>query len=148
MKRTPRERARYLWRWSLSVALAAIAVTVVSGLVPSGAFALSIAAAALFIAAILVGAIAANSTTKKPELVWIVAGLLVFWVANSALYLHLIVEANSLVGTVPPQSVIDLLGTLFIAGTTALIAAAILTVAGWVLRPGRWLASHGPSGQS
>jgi len=148
MKRTPRERARYLWRWSLGAALAAIVVTILSGLLPAGAFVLSIAAAALFVVAILVGAVAANSTTRRPELVWIVAGLLVFWVANSALYLHLIVEANTMVGTVPPQAVIDLLGTLFVAGTTALIAAAILTVAGWLVRPGRWLASHGPSGQS
>jgi len=148
MKRTPRERAGYLWRWSIGTAVAAVVVAVVSGFLPAGAFALSIAAAALFVAAILVGAVAAGSTTKKPELVWTVAGLLVFWVANSALYLHLVVEANTMVGTVPPQSVIDLLGTLFVAGTTALIAAGILAVTGWVLRPGRWLASHGPSGQS
>jgi hypothetical protein len=53
-----------------------------------------------------------------------------------------------MVGTVPPQSVIDLLGALFVAGTAALVVAAVLTVAGWVIRPGRWLASHGPSGQS
>ena len=148
MKRTPRERARYLWRWSIGVALAAVVVTVLSAVLPAGAFALSIAAAALFVTAVLVGAVAANSTTNKPELVWIVAGFLVFWVANTALYLHLVVEANTMVGTVPPQSVIDLLGTLFVAGSASLIAAIILTVAGWVLRPGRWLASHGPSGQS
>jgi hypothetical protein len=148
MKRTPRERARYLWRWSLAAALAAVVVTVASALLPVVAFVLSVVAAALFVAAILVGAIAANCTTRTPELVWIVAGILVFWVANSALYLHLVVEANTMVGTVPPQSVIDLLGTLFVTGTGALIAAAVLTAAGWLLRPGRWLASHGPSGQS
>ena len=121
---------------------------VVSGFLPAGAFVLSVVAAALFVAAILVGAVAANSTTKAPELVWIVAGILVFWVVNSAIYLHLIVQANTMVGTVPPQSVIDLLSTLFVAGTGALVVAGILAVAGWVVRPGRWLASHGPSGQS
>ena len=148
MKPTPRERASRLWRWSLGAALAAVVVMVSSALLPAAAFALSVVAAALFVAAILVGAIAANSTTRTPELVWIVAGILVFWVANTALYLHLVVEANSLVASVPPQCVIDLLRTLFVAGTSALVVAAILIVAGWVVRPGRWLASHGPSGQS
>ena len=148
MKRNPRERARYLWRWSLGTGVAAIAVLASSALLPAAAFALSVAGAALLVAAILIGAVAANSTTRTPELVWTIAGILVFWVANSALYLHLVVEANSMVGTVPPQSVIDLLGALFVAGTAALVVAAVLTVAGWVVRPGRWLASHGPSGQS
>jgi len=148
MKRTPRERARYLWRWSLGTAAVGLVVGVMSGFLPAGAFVLSVVAAALFVAAILVGAMAANGTTKAPELVWIVAGILVFWVVNSAIYLHLIVQANTMVGTVPPQSVIDLLSTLFVAGTGALVVAGILTVAGWVVRPGRWLASHGPSGQS
>jgi hypothetical protein len=77
-----------------------------------------------------------------------VTGILVFWIANSALYLHLVVEANSLVGTVPPQEAIDLLRTLFTAGTIALIATVVLAVGGWVLRPGRWSSLHGPSGQS
>jgi hypothetical protein len=148
LKRTPRERARQLWRWSGGAVLAGVVVTVLSALLPAGAFALSIAAATLFVTAILIGAIAASSTTRTPELVWIVAGILVFWVANSALYLHLVVEANSLVATVPPQAVIDLLSTLFVAGTAALVVAGVLAVAGWVVRPGRWLASHGPSGQS
>lgn len=148
IKRTPRERARALWRWALAAAVAALVVAVVSGFLPAGSFVLSIVAAGLFVAGILTGAIAANLTARKPELVWIVAGILVFWVANSALYLHLIVEANTMVGTVPPQSVIDLLSTLFAAGTGALVVAGILAVVGWVLRPGRWLASHGPEGQS
>ena len=148
MGRTPRERAARLWRWCLAAVLAGVVVAVVSGFLPAGAFVLSIVAAALFVAAVLVGAIAENQTTRRPELTWIVAGILVFWVANSALYLHLVVEANSLVGTVPPQEAIDLLGTLFAAGTTALVAAVILTVAGWVLRPRRWSSLHGPSGQS
>ena len=148
MKGTPRERAARLWRFAIGAAMAGVVVAVVSGFLPAGAFVLSIVAAAVFVAAILVGALAANLTTRRPELVWIVAGLLVYWVANSALYLHLIVEANSMVGTVPPQEVIDLLSTLFAAGTTALVAAGVLAVVGWVVRPGRWLASHGPSGQS
>jgi len=148
MRGTPRERARRLWFCALGAALLAVAVAVVSGFLPAGAFVLSIVAAALFVVAILLGAIAASLTTRTTELVWIVAGILIFWVANSALYLHLVVEANTLVGTVPPQEAIDLLGTLFAAGVTALIAAGVLAVVGWVLRPGRWLASHGPSGQS
>ena len=148
MRGTPRERAARLWRFAVGTALLGVAAAVVSGFLPAGAFVLSIVAAALFVATIIVGALAANLTTRRPELVWIVAGLLVYWVANSALYLHLLVEANSMVGTVPPQEVIDLLSTLFAAGTTALIAAGILAMVAWVVRPGRWLASHGPSGQS
>ena len=148
MRGTPRERAARLWRFAVGTALLGVAAAVVSGFLPAGAFVLSIVAAALFVATIIVGALAANLTTRRPELVWIVAGLLVYWVANSALYLHLLVEANSMVGTVSPQEVIDLLSTLFAAGTTALIAAGILAMVAWVVRPGRWLASHGPSGQS
>ena len=148
MRRTPRERARRLWLSAALVAAAGIAVTVASALVPAAAFGLSVAAAALFVAAVLVGGIAASRTSRRPEAVWIVVGLLVFWVADSALYLHLLVEANTLEGTVPPQSVIDLLSALFVAGTAAIIGAGVLAVAAWVVRPGRWLASHGPSGQS
>ncbi|WP_411700665.1 hypothetical protein [Conyzicola sp.] len=148
MARTPTERARRLWRWSAAAVAAGLLVAVASIFLPVAAFALSIVAAVFFVAAVLVGAIAANQTTRRPELTWIIAGILVFWVANSALYLHLVVEANSLVGTVPPQEAIDLLGTLFAAGTTALIAAVILTIVGWAVRPGRWSALHGPSGQS
>jgi len=148
MRGTPRERARRLWFWAVGAVGLGLAAAVLGAFLPAGAFVLSIVAAALFVVAVLLGALAANLTTRGPELVWIVAGILVFWVANSALYLHLVVEANSMVGTVPPQSVIDLLGALFVAGTAALVVAAVLTVAGWVVRPGRWLASHGPSGQS
>jgi hypothetical protein len=133
MGRTQRERAARLWRLSLGVAAAGVLAAV---------------AAALFAGAVLVGGIAASQTTRRPELVWIVTGILVFWIANSALYLHLVVEANSLVGTVPPQEAIDLLRTLFTAGTIALIATVVLAIGGWVLRPGRWSSLHGPSGQS
>ena len=148
MRGTPRERARRLWFWAVGAVGLGLAAAVVGAFLPAGAFVLSIVAAALFVVAVLLGALAANLTTRGPELVWIVAGILVFWVANSALYLHLVVEANTLVATVPSQEAIDLLGTLFAAGVTALIAAGVLAVAGWVRRPGRWLASHGPSGQS
>jgi hypothetical protein len=148
MGRTPRERAARLWRVSLGTAAAGVLVAVASAFLPPAAFVLSIVAAALLVAAVLVGAIAASRTNRRPELVWIVGGILVFWIANSALYLHLVVEANSLVGTVPPQEAIDLLRTLFAFGTAALIAAVVLSVAGWVLRPGRWSALNGPSGQS
>jgi hypothetical protein len=148
MGRTPRERAARLWRLSLGVAAAGVLAAVVSAFWPAGAFVLSVVAAALFAASVLVGGIAASQTTRRPELVWIVTGVLVFWIANSALYLHLVVEANSLVGTVPPQEAIDLLRTLFTAGTIALIAAVVLAVGAWVLRPGRWSSLPGPSGQS
>jgi hypothetical protein len=133
MGRTPRERAARLWRLSLGVAAAGVIAAVASAFWP---------------ASVLVGGMAASQTTRRPELVWIVTGVLVFWIANSALYLHLVVEANSLVGTVPPQEAIDLLRTLFTAGTIALIATVVLAVGGWVLRPGRWSSLHGPSGQS
>jgi hypothetical protein len=148
MGRTQRERAARLWRLSLGVAAAGVLAAVASAFWLAGAFVLSVVAAALFAGAVLVGGIAASQTTRRPELVWIVTGILVFWIANSALYLHLVVEANSLVGTVPPQEAIDLLRTLFTAGTIALIAAVVLAVGGWVLRPGRWSSLHGPSGQS
>jgi hypothetical protein len=148
MGRTQRERAARLWRLSLGVAAAGVLAAVASAFWLAGAFVLSVVAAALFAGAVLVGGIAATQTTRRPELVWIVTGILVFWIANSALYLHLVVEANSLVGTVPPQEAIDLLRTLFTAGTIALIAAVVLVVGGWVLRPGRWSSLHGPSGQS
>jgi len=146
--RTPRERAWRIWRFAFLAVGLAIVVTVLSGVVPVLGFAGSIAGPALLIAAILLGTLALGLTTRRPEALWIVCGLLIFWVANSALYLHLATRANTTLTTVPDESVIALLSTMFAAGIIALVAAMLVATIGWVLRPGRWHALNGPGGQS
>lgn len=145
MKRTPRERAGRLWRWAL-VALAAGVAAGAAGMLLPGV--LTVVAPAVFVGAITLGAIAMTLTTRKPELVWVVAGLLIFWVVNSALYLHLVGLADNTLDDVPSQEAIDLLSTLFVAGGGALLLAVLVSIVAWVVRPGRWLAMNGPSGQS
>jgi len=145
MKRTPRERASRLWRWALATIALGLVAGIVGMLIPG---VLAIVAPALFVAAIVVGGIATTITTRKPELVWIVAGILIFWVVNSAIYLHLLDLANNTLADVPSQEAIDLLSTLFIAGVGALIVAGLISIVAWVVRPGRWLSMNGPSGQS
>ena len=145
MKRTPRERASRLWRWALSSAAAGLLAAIVALLVPG---LLVLVAPALFVTAIVVGGIAATLTTRKPELVWIVAGILIFWVVNSAIYLHLLGLANNTLADVPSQEAIDLLSTLFVAGVGALIVAGLVSIVAWVVRPGRWHLMNGPGGQS
>lgn len=146
--RTPGERAWRIWRFAFLAVGLAIVVTVLSGVVPVLGFAGSIAGPALLIAAILLGTLALGLTTRRPEALWIVCGLLIFWVANSALYLHLATRANTTLTTVPDESVIALLSTMFAAGIIALVAAMLVATIGWVLRPGRWHALNGPGGQS
>ena len=145
MKRTPRERASRLWRWAIAVIAAGLLAAIAALLVPG---VLSLVAPALFVAAIVIGGIATNLTTRRPELAWIVAGILIFWVVNSAVYLHLLGIAGSLPTDVPSQEAIDLLGTLFIVGVGALIVACLVAITAWVVRPSRWLSMNGPSGQS
>lgn len=148
MQRTPRERADRLWRYALGAAAAGIVAAVVAALLPAAGDVLAIVAPALFVAAVLVGAIAANLSTRRSELVWTVAGILVFWVVNSAIYLRLVSVANNTLDDVPSREVIDLLSTLFAAGTGALVVAVLVSVVGWLVRPGRWNALNGPGGQS
>jgi hydrogenase-4 membrane subunit HyfE len=148
MKRTPGERAIVLRRWSAAAVVAGIAVVVAGIALPGATGVLSLVAAALVVGGILLAGIAATRTTRSPELAWIVVGLLVFWVANTTLYLTLLVRANTTLENVPEQGAIDLLSTLFAAGTGALIAAGLLLVFGWVVRPGRWHLMNGPGGQS
>jgi uncharacterized membrane protein HdeD (DUF308 family) len=145
MKRTPRERASRLWRWALASIALGLVAGIVGMLVPG---VLTIVAPALYVAAIVVGGIATTITTRKPELVWIVAGILIFWVVNSTIYLHLLGLANNTLADVPSQEAIDLLSTLFVAGVGALIVAGLIAIVAWVVRPGRWLSMNGPSGQS
>jgi hypothetical protein len=146
--RTPRERAWRIWRCAFFAAALAVVATVLSALLPAFAPAGAIAGPALLAAAVLIGGIALNLRTPRPELLWTVCGLLVFWVANSALYLHLAREANTTLATVPDEEVIALLSTLFGAGIAALVAAMLIAVVGWAVRPGRWHALNGPGGQS
>ena len=145
MKRTPRERASRLWRWALlPIGLGLVAG--IGGMLVPGA--LAIVAPAMFVAAIVLGGIATTLTTRRTELVWIVAGILIFWVVNSAIYLHLLGLANHTLADVPSPEAIDLLSTLFAAGVGALIVAGLISIVAWVVRPGRWLAMNGPGGQS
>ena len=146
--RTPRERAWRIWRLAFLAVGLAIVVTVLSGALPVLGFAGSIAGPVLLVAAILIGTIALGLTTRRPEALWIVSGLLVFWVANSALYLHLATQANTTLATVPDESIVALLSTMFAAGVAALVAAVLVAAIGWLLRPGRWNALNGPGGQS
>jgi hydrogenase-4 membrane subunit HyfE len=148
MRRTPRERAAVLRRWSAAAIAAGVLVGVAGLAVPRAAGAASLIAAALLIAGLLVAGIAATRTTRSPELAWIVVGLLVFWVADTTLCLTLLVRANTQLENVPEQGAIDLLSALFAAGIGALLAAGLLYVAGWVVRPGRWHLMNGPGGQS
>ena len=148
MRRTPRERASRLGRSALAAAILGVAAAVLGAVVPAAAPLLSLVAPALLVAAILVGGIATALTTRRPEPVWIVAGLLVFWVVNSALYLHLLSTANNTLDDVPSQEVIDLLSALFAAGTGALVVAVLVALLAWAVRPGRWNALNGPGGQS
>jgi len=148
MRRTPRERAARLRWFALGAAAAGVVVAVAAAAAPAAAAVLGVVAPLLFVAAVLVGAIAVNLTTRRTEPVWIVAGILVFWVANSALYLRLVSTANNTLDDVPSQEVIDLLSTLFVAGIGALVAAALVSVGAWLVRPGRWNALNGPGGQS
>jgi hypothetical protein len=146
--RTPRERAWRIWRLAFVAVGLAIAVTVLSGALPVLGFAGSIAGPALLVVAVVLGTVALGLTTRRPEALWIVCGLLVFWVANSALYLHLANRANTTLSTVPDESVIALLTTMFTAGIVALVAAMLVATVGWAFRPGRWHALNGPGGQS
>jgi hypothetical protein len=148
MKRTPREGAAVLRRWAGAAVIAGVASAVLGLAVPPASGALSIVAAAMLIGGILLGGIAATRTTRSPELAWIVVGILVFWVANTTLYLALLVRANTTLETVPDQRTIDLLSTMFILGVIALVVAGLLLVFGWVIRPGRWHLMNGPGGQS
>jgi hypothetical protein len=149
IKRTPGEGAAVLRRWSAAAVGAGVACAALAAALPAVAAVASILAAALLVVAILLGGIAATRTSRSPELVWILAGILVFWVANSTLYLFLFVQANTrLDNTVPSRETIALLSALFMAGVVALVAAALVAVFGWVLRPGRWHLMNGPGGQS
>lgn len=146
--RTPRERARRIRLWALVALGAAVVTTVLARAVPETAAVGVVAGPVLLATAIVTGAVALNLTSRAPELLWMVCGLLVFWAANSAIYLHLAAEANTTLATVPEQGVIDLLSALFTAGVVAVVAAALIAVLGWLLRPGRWNALNGPDGQS
>ena len=146
--RTPRERAWRIWRFAFLAVGLAIVVTVLSGVFPALGPAGAVAGPALLVAAILIGTIALGLTTRRPEALWIVSGLLIFWVANSALYLHLATQANTTLATVPDESIIALLSTMFTAGIVALVAAMLVATIGWAMRPGRWHALNGPGGQS
>jgi len=146
--RTPRERAWRIWRFAFVAVALAIVVTVLSGVVPVLGAAGAIAGPALLIAAVLIGTVALGLTTRRPEALWIVCGLLVYWVANSALYLHLATQANTTLDTVPDERIVALLSTMFATGIAALVAAMLVATVGWVLRPGRWHALNGPGGQS
>lgn len=147
MRGTPRERARRRWRLSLAALALGVVAAIVGGVLGLD-LVREVVAPLLVIGAVILGGLAATITTRRHELTWIVAGILIFWVANTALYLHLSVEANTTLDTVPSQQVIDLLSTLFDAGVAALIAAALITVVAWAARPGRWNALNGPGGQS
>jgi hypothetical protein len=103
---------------------------------------------ALFVLTIVLGALAASLRSYRPELVWIISGILVFWVLNSAVYLRLGYLANNTLDDVPTPELIDLLSTLFAAGVSALLAAVLLLVVAWFVRAGRWDALNGPGGQS
>jgi len=146
--RTPRERAWRIWRFAFLAVGLAIVATVLSGVFPAVGPAGAVAGPALLVAAILIGTIALGLTTRRPEALWIVSGLLIFWVANSALYLHLATQANTTLATVPDESIIALLSTMFAAGIVALVAAMLVATIGWAMRPGRWHALNGPGGQS
>jgi hypothetical protein len=146
--RTPRERAWRIWRFAFLAVGLAIVVTVLSGILPALGPVGAVAGPALLVAAILTGTIALGLSTRRPEALWIVSGLLIFWVANSALYLHLATRANTTLDTVPDESVVALLSTMFAAGIVALVAAMLVATIGWALRPGRWHALNGPGGQS
>jgi len=146
--RTSRERAWRIWRFAFLAVGLAIVVTVLSGVFPALGPAGAVAGPALLVAAILIGTIALGLTTRRPEALWIVSGLLIFWVANSALYLHLATQANTTLATVPDESIIALLSTMFTAGIVALVAAMLVATIGWAMRPGRWHALNGPGGQS
>jgi hypothetical protein len=149
IKRTPREGAAVIRRWSAVAVGVGIACAAVAAALPTAAAAASILAAVAFVAAIILAGIASTRTSRSPELVWILAGILVFWVANSTLYLFLLVQANTRPdNTVPSGETIALLSTLFMAGVIALVVAALVAVFGWVLRPGRWHLMNGPGGQS
>jgi hypothetical protein len=147
--RTPGERsARYL-RWSLGPFLAGFSAAVLSPLTTGTVeTVLSLVAPVLLVLALLLVGIAVTQSTRRPELVWIVVGILVFWVVNSSLYLHLVDLANNSLDDVPSEDAIALLSTLFTAGVGALVAAVLIVIVGWVVRPGRWLALNGPGGQS
>jgi hypothetical protein len=146
--RTPRERAWRIWRFAFLAVGLAIVVAVLSWVFPAVGPAGAVAGPALLVAAILIGTIALGLTTRRPEALWIVSGLLIFWVANSALYLHLATQANTTLATVPDESIIALLSTMFAAGIVALVAAMLVATIGWAMRPGRWHALNGPGGQS
>jgi len=146
--RTPRERAWRIWRFAFLAVGLAIVATVLSWVFPAVGPAGAVAGPALLVAAILIGTIALGLTTRRPEALWIVSGLLIFWVANSALYLHLATQANTTLATVPDESIIALLSTMFAAGIVALVAAMLVATIGWAMRPGRWHALNGPGGQS
>jgi hypothetical protein len=147
--RTPTERATRLWRWAIGPLVAGVTAAVLSPIVSdSVAGALSLAAPGLLVVALLLGGMALTQTTRRPELAWIVVGLLVFWVLNSALYLNLVFRANNTLDDVPDEETIALLSTLFTAGIGALVAAVLIAIVGWVVRPSRWLALNGPGGQS
>ena len=146
--RTPRERAWRIWRFAFLAVGLAIVATVLSWVFPAVGPAGAVAGPALLVAAILIGTIALGLTTRRPEALWIVSGLLIFWVANSTLYLHLATQANTTLATVPDESIIALLSTMFAAGIVALVAAMLVATIGWAMRPGRWHALNGPGGQS
>jgi uncharacterized membrane protein len=149
IKRTPREGAAVLRRWAVVAVGVGVACAAAAAALPALTAAASILAAVVFVGAIMLAGIASTRTSRSPELVWILAGILVFWVANSTLYLFLFVQANTrLDNTVPSRETIALLSTLFMAGVIALVAAALVAVFGWVLRPGRWHLMNGPGGQS
>jgi hypothetical protein len=129
--------------------LAGVVAAALAVAIPAVSAVASLAAPVLLIAGILLAAIASTGTARSPELVWIMAGILVFWVTNTAVYLSLFVQANTrLDNTVPSRETIALLSTLFTAGVVALVAAVLLAVFGWMVRPGRRHLMNGPGGQS
>jgi hypothetical protein len=148
MRRTPSERARTLWLWSGGVAVLGLAAGVVGAVVPETAPALRVAAPVALVAAVLLAGLAANVKSRRAELVWIVTGLGVFWVAVSALYLELLRRSGTELDDVPSEAMIALLSALFTAGTVALVAAVLVVSVAWFVRPGRWRALNGPDGQS
>jgi cytochrome bd-type quinol oxidase subunit 2 len=152
MRATKSESSRRLRRAALVTALvgvAALVVPLVGGAVQEPwATALLFLIPALFVATVLLMALAATLRSYRPEFVWIVSGALVFWVVNSAIYLHLGSLANNTLDDVPSRALIELLSAMFIAGVAALLGAILLAVFAWFIRPGRWNALNGPGGQS
>jgi hypothetical protein len=147
--RTPRDRARLLWRWSAAALVlgAVVAVLAIIGItlpVTAG----TLACPALLVAGVLLGALALNVSNRRSELVWIVAGILIFWIVNSTVYMTMLGLANSTLDRPPAQELIDLMATVFTAGVIAIIGAVLVAAFGWLVRPGRWNALNGPGGQS